>query len=165
MALPFPLPPLPLPPTSILQPLGQGQKHRDSTRRATSSNITDWKSLITSESSTGLYQGARSVTGTHSPAGRNYADTEGLPNLGLPWGTRSGFSDGFLEENHSDEFSVSLSRSHTRAHACAHRSKILYKWENHLTSSSGRKRSPPATSPDTLIILLSGSKTQELSCI
>lgn len=161
MALPFPLPP-----TSILHPLGQGQKHRDSARRATSSNITDWKSLITSESSVGLYQWARSVTGTRSPAGRNYADAEGLPNLGLRWGTRcSGFSDGFLEENPSDEFSVPLSRSHTRAHACTHRSKIFYKWENHLTSSSGGKRSPPATSPDTLIRLLSGSKTQELSCI
>lgn len=163
---------LALPPPTLeasyeyLKPLGQRQEHRDSARRATSGNITDWKSLINLESSIGLYQGAGSVTGSHSSAGKNDADAQGLPNLGLPWGTRcSGFSDGFLEEHQSDEFSVSPSCSRTWAPACIHRSKISYKWLNQLTSSSGGKRSPPATSPDTLILLLGGSKTQEISCI
>ena len=61
-----------------------------------------------------------------------------MPDLGLAWGTWSSwFSDGFLEGNQSDLFSIFLTH---RVHACIHRSKVVYKWTKNLSSFLGGKK-------------------------
>ena len=61
-----------------------------------------------------------------------------MPDLGLAWGTWSSwFSDGFLERNQSDLFSIFLTH---RVHACIHRSKVVYKWTKNLSSFLGGKK-------------------------
>ena len=75
-----------------------------------------------------------------------------MPNLGLAWGTWSSWlSDGFLEGNQSDLFSIFLTH---RVHTCIHRSKVVYKWTKNLSSFLGGKKTPPVTSTDILILLV-----------
>lgn len=61
-----------------------------------------------------------------------------MPNLRLAWGTWSSwFSDGFLEGNQSDLFSIFLTH---RVRTCIHRSKVVYKWTKNLSSFLGGKK-------------------------
>ena len=60
------------------------------------------------------------------------------PDLGLAWGMWSSwFSDGFLEGNQSDLFSIFLTH---RVRACIHKSKVVYKWTTNLSSFLGGKK-------------------------
>ena len=132
----FKLGPLPIPPSTteaFSDDHESSVPESASASRATSSKFTDWKFPLWIFSMLAP-MGCRNQLCSWEELSR----CASMPDLGLAWGTWSSwFSDGFLEGNQSDLFSIFLTH---RVHACIHRSKVVYKWTKNLSSFLGGKK-------------------------